>query len=134
MSGRAFLDTNVLVYAAVAPGDPRGERARALLAGGGVWSVGVLNEFVAAARKLRTSWVEVRVALAYLEAICPEPAGLTLQTHRGGVEIAQRYGYHIFDALVIAAALEAGCATLYSEDMQDGQRIEGLTIRNPFRS
>ncbi|WP_252263399.1 hypothetical protein [Paracidobacterium acidisoli] len=41
-------------------------------------------------------------------------------------------GYQIYDALVIAAALEAGCTTLYSEDMQDGQKIDGLTIRNPF--
>jgi predicted nucleic acid-binding protein len=44
----------------------------------------------------------------------------------------ERYGYYIYDALVIAAALEASCRTLYSEDMRDGQVIEGLTIRNPF--
>ena len=41
--------------------------------------------------------------------------------------------YHIYDAPVIAAALEASCSTLYSEDMHDGQVIDGLTIRNPFR-
>ena len=131
MSGRAFLDTNVLVYAAVTR-DVRSERARALLQTGVVWSVGVLNEFVSAARKLRRSWEEILVALAYLEAICPVPGELTLGTHRLALGIAERYGYHIFDALVIAAALEASCDTLYSEDMQDGQRIRGVTIRNPF--
>jgi predicted nucleic acid-binding protein len=48
--------------------------------------------------------------------------------------IAEKYGYGIYDALVAAAALEAGCETLYSEDLQDGQVINRrLTIRNPFR-
>ena len=47
--------------------------------------------------------------------------------------IAERLGYQVYDSLIIASALEAGCATLYSEDMQDGQVVEGrLTIRNPF--
>jgi predicted nucleic acid-binding protein len=58
----------------------------------------------------------------------------TLKTHERALRIAQRYGYHFFDALVIAAALEAGSSTLYTEDMQDGQAIEALTIRNPFSS
>jgi predicted nucleic acid-binding protein len=52
--------------------------------------------------------------------------------------IAEKYGYGIYDALIVSAALEAGCTTLYSEDLQDGQVIERkserqLTIRNPFR-
>ncbi len=47
---------------------------------------------------------------------------------------AEKYGYSIYDALVASAALEAGCKTLYSEDLQDGQIINRqLTIRNPFR-
>ena len=48
------------------------------------------------------------------------------------MHIAERYGYSIFDSLIIAAALDAGARTLYSEDMRDGQAIDGLTIRNPF--
>jgi predicted nucleic acid-binding protein len=50
------------------------------------------------------------------------------------LRISQRHKYHIYDSLVIAAALEAGCAILYSEDMQDGHSIESLRIRNPFRN
>ncbi len=47
--------------------------------------------------------------------------------------IAEKLGCNIYDALVVASALEAGCSVLYSEDFQDGQRIEGkLTVRNPF--
>ena len=56
----------------------------------------------------------------------------TEELYRTGLRIQVRYGFSFYDSLMVAAALEAGCATLYSEDMQDGQRIEGLTIRNPF--
>jgi predicted nucleic acid-binding protein len=95
--------------------------------------VQVLNEFVAVARrKLDKSWEEVRRALDILRVFCPEPVPLTVETHERAVHIAERYGYSIFDSLIIAAALDAGARTLYSEDMQDGQAIDGLTIRNPF--
>ena len=133
MSGKPpFVDTNVLVYAALA-NDRRSEPARELLSTGVIFSVQALNEFVSAARKLRREWSEIQEALAFLEAICPTPAPLTLATHRLAQEIAQRFGYHIFDALMIATALEAFSETLYSEDLQDGQKIGELTIRNPFR-
>jgi len=65
--------------------------------------------------------------------VIPEPRALTQEVHRAAVEISVNLGYHIYDALIIASALEANCAFLYSEDLQDGQVIEGLTIRNPFR-
>jgi predicted nucleic acid-binding protein len=56
-----------------------------------------------------------------------------VETHDAALRIAARHSYNIYDALVIGAALEAGCATLYSEVLNDGQTIEGqLTIRNPF--
>ena len=48
------------------------------------------------------------------------------------LDLQTRYRYGFYDSLIIAAALDAGCTLLYSEDLQDGQRIEGLTIRNPF--
>jgi predicted nucleic acid-binding protein len=49
------------------------------------------------------------------------------------LDLQTRYRYGFYDSLVIAAALDAGCTRLYSEDLQDGQRIEGLTVENPFR-
>ena len=59
---------------------------------------------------------------------------MTIETHETALRIIDRYGFRIYDALIIAAALAAGCTTLLSEDMQDGQVIEGkLTVRNPFR-
>jgi len=57
-----------------------------------------------------------------------------LATHAQGRKIAEGYGFSIYDALVVAAAMQAGCGTLYSEDFQDGQVIDGkLRISNPFR-
>lgn len=132
MNDKAFFDTNIVLYA-FRRDDTRGQVAEALLAAGGALSVQVLNEFVAVARrKLDKSWDEIRSALDILRVFCPEPVPLMIETHERAVHIAQRYGYSIFDSLIIAAALHSGANTLYSEDMQDGQTIDGLTIRNPF--
>lgn len=129
---KPFFDTNLVLYA-FSKDDPRGQVAETLLAAGGTLSVQVLNEFVAVARrKLGKSWDEVRHALDILRVFCPDPAPLTLDTHKEAVNIAERYGYSIFDSLIIASALQAGAGTLYSEDMRDGQSIDNLTIRNPF--
>ena len=133
MSDRPFLDTNVVLYA-FRQGDPRSQRAEILLAAGGTLSVQVLNEFVnVARRKLNKSWEEVRRALGILRVFCPDPAPVTIETHDRAVQIAERYGYSIFDSLIVAAALERQCETLYSEDLQAGQVIEGrLRVKNPF--
>ena len=94
----------------------------------------VLNEFVAAVRrKYRMPWKEIREALATLRLLCPKPALTTLEIHEAGLSIAEKHGYQIYDSLIIATAIAAGCNILYSEDLQDGQVIDDLTIRNPFR-
>jgi predicted nucleic acid-binding protein len=85
-----------------------------------------------ARRKLDKSWEEIRRALNILRVFCPEPAPLTVETHERAVDIAERYGHSIFDSLIVAAALQAGARTPFSEDMQDSQAIDGLAIRNPF--
>ncbi len=133
MNDKPFLDTNVVLYA-FRQGDARSEVAQRLLAHGGTLSVQVLNEFVAVTRrKLNKSWEEVRRALNILRVLCPEPVPLTAETHERAMNIAERYGYSIFDSLIIAAAVYSGATTLYSEDMRDGQTIDDLTIRNPFQ-
>ena len=134
MPARAFLDTNVLVYA-LAKNDARKPRAQELVLAGGIVSVQILNEFTSVARKkLLLSWAEVREAVEALLLLCPDPAPITVDVHHRARDIAEKYGFGIYDGLVIAAALEAGCSILYSEDLQNGQQIEGqLTIRNPFK-
>lgn len=133
MPGKAFLDTNVLIYA-VTQNDPRTARAEELLASGGVLSVQILNEFAAVARrKLQMPWAEVGESVEAFLVLCPSPIPVTLEIHEAARAIAEKLGCNIYDALVIAAALEGGCTTLYSEDFQDGQVIEGqLMVRNPF--
>jgi predicted nucleic acid-binding protein len=128
-----FLDTNVLVYAFTT--DARASKAQQLLERGCAINVQVLNEFAnVARRKLKLSWVELQDALDDIRTLCPTIAPVTIDTHSAGLERAQRYGFSVFDGLVVAAALEAGCGTLWSEDMHHGLVVdEHLTILNPFR-
>jgi predicted nucleic acid-binding protein len=135
MIASAFFDTNVFVYAVVQD-DPRSQQAEELIAEGGTVSVQVLNEFVdVVGQKAKMPWDEVRFAIENIKALCPDPLPVTLDTHKEALAIAEKYGYRIYDALMVASALEARCTILYSEDMQDGQVIDGrLTIRNPFRA
>jgi len=132
MSAKPFLDTNIVVYA-FASNDPRSEKADALLKAGGAISVQVLNEFVnVLRRKQRRDWDEIDEALGVLKGLLDPPHPLTVEMHEAAIGIARRYGFSIYDSLIVAAALRAGCSTLYSEDLQHGQTIERLTIRNPF--
>lgn len=127
-----FLDSNVLVYAFTA--DPRATAAQALLERGCAISVQGLNEFAnVARRKLGMSWRELLDALAAIRTLCPTVLHVGIETHADGLRIAERYGYAIFDSLVIASALEAGSERLRSEDMQHGMVIDGrLRITDPF--
>ena len=129
-----FLDTNVLVYAFSA--DSRSAKAEQLLTRRCAISVQVLNEFAnVARRKLGMSWAELREALAALRDLCPVVLPLDIETHSAGLELAERYGFSIFDGLIVAAAMKGGCTTLWSEDMQDGLVIDSrLRIANPFKA
>ena len=133
MPAKAFFDTNVLIYA-VARDDPRSAQAEELLASGGVLSVQILNEFASVARrKILMSWSDVTEALDAFRVLCPSPLPITIEMHEAALKIAEKRGYNIYEALVVSAALEAGCAILYSEDLHDGQTIDRqLTIRNLF--
>ena len=132
MSARAFFDTNILIYA-FAESDPCSDAAEALLARGGTISVQILNEFVAVARrKLAMPWQDVRDALAAIRALCLPPVPLNIETHEAALDIAAQYGYRIYDAMVVAAAIQAGCDTLYTQDLHHGQTVGRLRIENPF--
>jgi len=128
-----FFDTNVLIYS-IAQNDPRSMQAETLLAAGGRVGVQQLNEMVSVTRrKMGMPWPGIREALDAILTLCPTPVAITLATHQSALEIAERYGYGIYDALVLAAALQSKCRIIYSEDFQDGQLIEGkVTVRNPF--
>lgn len=132
MSADSFLDTNILVYAH-SQGDHRTATARQLLLGGGAVGVQVLNEFASVARaKLRFTWAEVQQAIEHIVTLCPNPRPLRIETHLHALKLSKRYGFSIWDSLILAAAMEAGCETLLTEDMQHGQVVEGVRIENPF--
>lgn len=127
-----FFDTNVLVY--LVSGDAeKADRAEALIRLGGAISVQVLNEAAnVARRKMRMDWRETREFLGLLRGLLTV-APLTPETHELGLDLAERYQLSIYDAMIAAAATLAGCATLWSQDMQDGLRIgKGLRVRDPF--
>jgi predicted nucleic acid-binding protein len=127
----SFFDTNVLLYL-LSKDAAKADRAEALLASGGVVSVQVLNEFASvASRKLAMTIAEIREILSTIRAACAVMP-LDIETHDLGLDIAERHRFSIYDALIVAAAVRAGCAILYTEDLQQGQVIEKLQIRNPF--
>jgi predicted nucleic acid-binding protein len=133
MAGR-FFDTNILVY--VASDDAaKADRAEAAIAAGGAISVQVLNELAnVARRKMRLSWAETRALLDTLRGLLTVHP-LTVEIHETGLDLAERYGFSTYDAMIAAAALHAGCDTLWSEDMQHGLALEeGLRIVNPFHA
>ena len=128
----AFFDTSILVYV-VLTDDLRSARAEDLLMRGGRTSVQVLNELTAVMRrKYSLSWPRIRQVLADVRRFCGEPLDLTSKTHESGIAIAERYRFHFYDSLIVASALDAGCTTLYTEDLQHNQRIDTLTVINPF--
>jgi predicted nucleic acid-binding protein len=128
----SFLDTSVLL-SLLSEESEKADRVEELLTQPGVISVQVLNEFTAVAtRKLALSFAEVREVLDTVRALC-ETHPLTVETHDRGIQIAQRYGFSLYDSMIVASALLAGCKTLYSEDLQHRQVIdEQLTVINPF--
>lgn len=129
---RVFFDTNILLYT-LSNEQRKAEIVEALLEEGGFISVQVLNEITAVARrKLKMSWEEISLMLTSIRNLCGPPQPLTVTTHEAAVKIAERYGYRIYDSSILASAIEAGCEVVYSEDMQGGQQIGGLTITNPF--
>lgn len=127
-----FADSNVLLYVTSDDSNKAGVATRVLNSRPAV-SVQVLNEIVnVTRRKFGRSWRDVR---EFLDRIAPfvEVRSVTLDTHRRALMIAERYQTSWWDALIVAAALEAECDTLYSEDMHAGLVIDDrLRIVNPF--
>jgi len=130
----SFFDTNVLIY--LASGDTaKADKAERAVAAGGAISVQVLNELAnVARRKMRLSWTELQAFLNVIrESLIVRP--VTIATHEAGLDLAERYGLSICDAMIAGAAMEAGCNILLSEDMQHGLTLDTrLRIVNPFAS
>jgi predicted nucleic acid-binding protein len=128
-----FFDTNILIYA-FAANDPRSARAEALIAGGGVIGVQVLNEFTSVTRrKLHWQLKQIEAALAVIEELLGPARPLTAAIHTRAVALARDHELSFYDALIAAAAMDAGCEVLCSEDLQHGRKFGTLRVDNPFR-
>lgn len=129
---RYFLDTNIVLYALDADAQ-KADIADDLVCAGCCLSSQIFNESVEVMRrKWKATWERVRSFLEYLEINAIQVEAITLDTHRRALDVAEATGIRIYDALLVAAAEQANCTLLYTEDMNHGQRIGGVTIRNPF--
>jgi predicted nucleic acid-binding protein len=130
----SFFDTNVLVY--IASGESsKADLAEKIVADGGAISVQVLNELTnVARRKMRLLWPEARAFLSLLRGLLTVHP-ITVDIHETGLDLAERYGFSTYDAMIAASALHADCDILWSEDLQDGQVIDDrLRISDPFHA
>lgn len=128
----AFLDTNVLVYAQ--GDDAKGEIARRVILEGGIISVQVLNELVAVLRrKLDLGWAEIGLAVEDVRAALDPVRPIGVETHEAARTLAAEHEIGFYDGLIVAAAIEAGCTRLLTEDLQAGRRLGPVTVVNPFR-
>lgn len=138
MADKVFVDTNVLVYAFDSAAGDKQHTARELVTeiwalGTGCLSVQVLQEFFVAV----TRRVPQPLSAAAAADIVKDFSTWTVFAPRAedvleAIALHQRAQVSLWDALVLHAAAELGCATLWSEDLNPGQRVRGVRIRNPF--
>ncbi len=139
LRGRFFLDTNVLVYS-FDPASPAKQRtAQGLIAESlrnqrGVISSQVVQEFLNIALRKFAQPMSIADARVYLKSVltplCDHFPSIDFYDRALLVQIET--GFSLYDALIVAAAIETGCATLLSEDLQHGRMVQGVVILNPF--
>ena len=140
MSGE-FIDTNVFVYLFDETDGRKRSKAKeivrtALETRSARISHQVVQETLnVVTRKLPTPMTAEQAKQFLEQVLMPLWQVMPSQTlYRRGLDIQGRFGFSFYDSLIVAAALESGATRLYSEDMQDGQQIGGLTIENPFKA
>jgi predicted nucleic acid-binding protein len=139
MNGEVFLDSNIFIYTfdEVALQKQRVAHElvkQALRSGSGIISYQVVQEVLNVLTRQVPHPMNAGDAARYLtNTLQPlwqvQPSAALFQS---GLSIQARYRFGFYDSLIVAEALSAGCTRLYSEDLQHGQRIERLTIENPF--
>lgn len=141
MSVDVFLDTNVLIYQI----DTRDRRKHAvaerivreaLSTDNACISFQVVQECLNTVLRKAEVRLEVDDARAWLDTVLAPLVRVqsSLALYRRSLEVQARWKYSLYDSLIVTAALEAGCKRLLSEDLQHGQRVEGLQIFNPFKA
>ena len=129
---RQFLDSNVVLYL-LSDNQTKANCCEEIVEQGGVISVQLLNECVnVMLKKLKMAQPEIDEFLAVIKSIC-DIVPLSVEVHEGALELLDRYQLSWYDALIVSAAIESDCETLWSEDMHNGLVVnKTMTIRNPF--
>lgn len=139
MKDSYFIDTNIFIYAFDKSSDEKRTISNKLIreglnSGKGIVSYQVLQEFLNVATRKFEKPLSISDCQNYLinvlEPLCEVFASTGL--YYQALEISNRWKYSFYDSLIIGAAISADCRVLYTEDLQDGQKIDGLTIVNPF--
>ena len=138
MTGRLFVDTNILIYAHDLDAGVKNSKASRLLinlweSGTGTLSVQVLQEFYVNITRKIPAPLPKAIARGLISNYMAWQVELnTPQTLLHASEIEERYTLSFWDSLIVAAAFKAGCDRILTEDLNHGQVIEGLVIENPF--
>ncbi len=139
MSVENFLDTNLFIYQLETEDEDKAHIANRIIrtgieTGNACISFQVVQECLNTIVRKAQICLNKEQTVQYLDASLSPLLRIypNVSFYRNSLNIQSRYQYSFYDSLIIAAALEAGCKTLYSEDMQHGQRIEQMTIQNPF--
>ena len=129
---RQFFDSNVVLYL-LSDNQTKANCCEEIVEQGGVISVQVLNECVnVMLKKLTMARPEIDEFLAVIKSIS-DIVPLSVEVHEGALELLDRYQLSWYDALIVSAAIESDCETLWSEDMHNGLVVnKTMTIRNPF--
>jgi predicted nucleic acid-binding protein len=134
----AFVDTNVLLYAASTDPTEAGKRteARRVLSDGAfAFSVQVAQEFFVNATRKLTPALSSADALAFLKGINPATVvAIDYELFEEAIKIQQRFQISYWDAAIVGAAKRLNCDIFYSEDLSEGQSYDGVRVVNPFRS
>ena len=139
MNGRFFLDTNVFVYSFDVSAPAKARRAtdlirRAVATGKGIVSYQVVQEFFNVALRRFAQPMTVAEAEQYLTTVFRPLLAIhsSQSLYAEALRLNERYRLSWYDALIVAAAIESQSTLLFSEDLQDGQRFDGLQVQNPF--
>ena len=137
MTADVFLDSNILLYASSSAPADAGKRKRAvelIMETRFALSGQVLQEFIANALRKKSLGIPEKGIDAMLELSGHVPVlPITRELVLSAVTLRRRYQLSHWDSVILAAARELGCHTLYSEDFSNGQNFDGVRVVNPFR-
>ncbi len=139
MSADCFIDTNVFIYHLDASDARKHQTAEgivreALTLGTGCISTQVVQECLNVALRKAQVALTPQAARRYLDVVLTPLVQVRANEalyHRA-LDVQARWQFSFYDSLIVAGALTAGCKTLLSEDLQHGQKLDGLTVVNPF--